>query len=63
MANVSIGGCVASPLSQEAEQQLAKMKSQKELEKLLAKENSQRDIYGFITILSLTKRRKEFKPF
>jgi hypothetical protein len=61
---ISIGSVIASALDEDPEN-MPEYKDLEELEfnKILLKYNATRDVYGFTTILSLTKRQKQFKPF
>jgi hypothetical protein len=61
---VSIGSVVASPLEQDpAEMPEYKDLPDEQFEKIALRFNKERDVYGFITVLSLTKRQKQVKAF
>ena len=64
MNTVSIGSVVASPLEQDpAEMPEYKDLPDEQFEKIALRFNKERDVYGFITVLSLTKRQKQVKAF
>ena len=64
VSTVSIGSVVASPLEQDpADMPEYKDLPDEQFEKIALRYNKERDVYGFITVLSLTKRQKQNKCF
>jgi len=64
VSTVSIGSVVASPLDQDpAELPEYKDLPDAEFDKVALRYNSQRDVYGFLTVLSVTRRRKQHRAF
>jgi hypothetical protein len=58
VSTVSIGSVVASSLEKDpADMPEYKALSDEEFEKIALRYNRERDVYGFITVLSLTKRQ------
>jgi len=61
---ISIGSVVASALDPNPEEDPQyKDLDDDEFQKVVNKLNTQRDVYGFTTVLSLTKRRTQHKCF
>jgi hypothetical protein len=61
---VSIGSVVASPLEKDpADMPEYKDLPDEQFDKIALRYNKERDVYGFITVLSLTKRQKQNKCF
>ena len=64
VSTISIGSVVASSLDQDpADMPEYKELSDADFEKIALRYNKERDVYGFITILSLTKRQAQNKCF
>lgn len=64
VCTVSIGSVVASCLEKDpADMPEFKSLSDEEFEKVALRYNKERDVYGFITVLSLTKRQAQNKCF
>ena len=58
VSTISIGSVVASSLEKDpADMPEYKKLSDEEFEKIALRYNRERDVYGFITLLSLTKRQ------
>ncbi len=64
VSTISIGSVVASSLEQDpTDMPEYKALTDPEFEKIALRYNKERDVYGFITILSLTKRHAQNKSF
>jgi hypothetical protein len=64
VSTVSIGSVVASPLEQDpAEMPEYKDLPDDQFDRVALRYNKERDVYGFITVLSLSKRQKTVKCF
>ena len=60
VSTVSIGSVVASSLEKDpADMPEYKSLTDEEFEKVALRYNKERDVYGFITVLSLTKRQSQ----